>query len=67
MVWSSLKDIQAKKTSSKAYFQSLLLHLTGKFYEIQDTSMQVFFWTNQIFMKGLPRFFLDKWEMVSAF
>lgn len=66
MVWSSLKDIQAKKTSSKAYFQSLL-HLTGKFYEIQDISRQFFFPNKSNIYEGLATFFLDKWEMVSAF
>ena len=65
MVWSSLKDIQAKKTSSKAYFQSLL-HLTGKFYEIQDISRQ--FFSEQIkYLWRACYVVLDEWEMVSAF
>lgn len=52
MAWSSVKDIQAKKTSRKAYFQELLLHLTEKLFEIWNIPKH-FSWTMQTFMKGI--------------
>lgn len=52
MARSSVKDIQAKKTSTRAYSQSSLLYLTGKLYEIWNIPKQ-FSWTKQTFMKGI--------------
>lgn len=55
-------EIQAKKTSRKAYFHSSWLYLTGKFYA---TILSNFSWTEQTLMKDVllgdeKRFLLSK-------
>lgn len=66
MAWSSVKDIQAKKTSRKAYFQELLLHLTGKLYEIWNIPKQFFLNNANIYEGHTMCFWMnEKWFLLS--